>query len=51
MADGFAADAVLMRREIVRHIIGLQDLIEWGGSGGVVSLTNGEGDVLETERV
>jgi hypothetical protein len=51
VADGFTMDAVLLRGEVQRNVVGLQDAVEGSGGGVVVSVPDGEGDVLETEGV
>jgi hypothetical protein len=49
MANGFAADAVLLRGEVEGRIVGLEDAGNWGGCSIVVGVTNREGDVAEAE--
>jgi hypothetical protein len=51
VADGFTTDAVLLRGEVERNVVGLQDAVEGSSGGVVVSVPDGKGDVLETEGV
>jgi hypothetical protein len=51
MADGLAADAILLHGKVEGHVVGLVDAVEQGGHGIEVGVTDGEGDVSELEGV
>jgi hypothetical protein len=51
VADGFAAHAVFLRREVEGNIVGLVDTGKRGGASVEIGGADGEGDVPEAKGV